>query len=172
MWKLLLLFSHSVVSLQPHGLQHARLPCPSLFSGVCSNSCALNQWCHPIISSSATLFSCFSLSQHQGLFQWVGSLHHVATITRGNSLVVQWLGLHAFTAKGPGPFLGWGAKIPWLPCIAEQILNHWTTREVPVLNLEGCVGINQWRGRKKGRAFCTWGLKLEPQICSVHWEGA
>ena len=32
-------------SLWPHGLQHARLPCPSLFPRVCSNSCPLSQWC-------------------------------------------------------------------------------------------------------------------------------
>ena len=42
----------------PHGLQHARLPCPSPSPGVSSNSCPLSQWCHPTISSSATLFSC------------------------------------------------------------------------------------------------------------------
>ena len=54
-----LLFSYSVVSasLWPHGLQHARLPCPSLSPGVCSNSCQLSQWCHPTISSSVTSFS-------------------------------------------------------------------------------------------------------------------
>ena len=42
-------FSHSVMSdsLQPHGLQHARLPCPLLSPGVCSNSCPLSWWCHP-----------------------------------------------------------------------------------------------------------------------------
>ena len=56
----LLLFSHPVVSssLQPHGLQHARLPCPSLSAGICPNSCSLHQWCHPAISSSNTLFFC------------------------------------------------------------------------------------------------------------------
>ena len=43
--------------LRPHGLQHTRLPCPSLSPGVCSNSCPLSQWCHPIISSSVTTFS-------------------------------------------------------------------------------------------------------------------
>ena len=59
-------------SLWPHGLQQTRLPCPSLSPGVCSNLCPLSQWCHPTISSSVTPFSfCFSLSQHQGLFQWV-----------------------------------------------------------------------------------------------------
>ena len=50
---LLLLFSRWVMSnsLQPHGLQHTRLPCPSPSPGVCSNSCPLSQWCHPAISS-------------------------------------------------------------------------------------------------------------------------
>ena len=45
---LLFLFSRSVVSnsLQPHGLQHTRLPCPSPSPGICSNSCPLSQWCH------------------------------------------------------------------------------------------------------------------------------
>ena len=38
-------------SLQPQGLQHTRLPCSSLSSGVCSNSCPLSQQCHPTISS-------------------------------------------------------------------------------------------------------------------------
>ena len=53
------LFSHSVMSdsLQPHGLQHVRLPCPSPFSRACSNSCPLSRWCHPTISSSVTPFS-------------------------------------------------------------------------------------------------------------------
>ena len=56
---LLLLFSHSVGSnsLQPHELQHARLPCPSLSPGVCSDSCLLSQWCCLTISSSANPFS-------------------------------------------------------------------------------------------------------------------
>ena len=45
-------------SLWPHGLQHTRLPCPSLSPGVCSNSCPLSRWCHPTISSSITPFSC------------------------------------------------------------------------------------------------------------------
>ena len=55
----LLLFSHQVVfnSLWSHGLQHARLPCPSSSSGVSSNSCPLSQWCHPTISFSVALFS-------------------------------------------------------------------------------------------------------------------
>ena len=52
------LFSRLVMSnsLRPHGLQHTRLPCPSLSHRVYSNSYPSSQWCHPTISSSSTLF--------------------------------------------------------------------------------------------------------------------
>ena len=52
-------FSHSVVSnsLWPHGLQHARPPCPSPAPRVYSNSCPLSQWCHPMISFSVVPYS-------------------------------------------------------------------------------------------------------------------
>ena len=52
-------FSRSVMSnsLQPHGLQYARLPCPSPAPRVDSNSCPLRQWCHPTTSSSVIPFS-------------------------------------------------------------------------------------------------------------------
>ena len=46
-------------SLQPHGQQHARLPCPSPTPGACSNSWALNRWCHPTISSSVIPLSSY-----------------------------------------------------------------------------------------------------------------
>ena len=50
---------HSVVSdsWRPNGLQHARLPCPSLSPRACSNSCPLSWWCHKTISSSVIPFS-------------------------------------------------------------------------------------------------------------------
>ena len=56
---LTLLFSHSAVSnsLQPHGLQYTRLPCPSQSSRACSNPCPMSQWCHPTISFSVVPFS-------------------------------------------------------------------------------------------------------------------
>ena len=52
-------FSCSVMSdsLQPYGLQHTRLPCPPPTPGANSNSCPLNQWCHPTISTSVIPFS-------------------------------------------------------------------------------------------------------------------
>ena len=62
------LFSHSVMfdSLQPHGLYHARLPCPSPTPGACPNSCPSNWQCYSTISSSVIMFSsclqCFPAS--------------------------------------------------------------------------------------------------------------
>ena len=62
--RLLLFFSWSVVSdsLRPHGLQHARLPCP------CSKSCQSSWWCHPTISSSVVPFSCLQSFPASGFF--------------------------------------------------------------------------------------------------------
>ena len=44
-------------SLQPHGLQYPRLPCPFLFPGVFSKTCPLSQWCLPTTSSSIICLS-------------------------------------------------------------------------------------------------------------------
>ena len=74
-------------SLQPHELQHARPPCPSLTPGVHSNSCPSNRWCHPAISSSVVPFSSrpqplpasesFPMSQ---LFSWGGQSTGVSAL--------------------------------------------------------------------------------------------
>ena len=64
-------FSHLVVSnpLRPHGLQHARLPCPSPTHRTYSNSCPSSQWCHPTKSSSVIPFSsCFQSFPASGFF--------------------------------------------------------------------------------------------------------
>ena len=78
--------SHSVVSnfLWPHGLQHPRLPCPSMVMDILevyqthvhlvSDTI---QPSHPLSPSSP---AAFNLSQHQGLLQWVGSSHQVANV--------------------------------------------------------------------------------------------
>ena len=69
-------------SLQPHGLQHARLPCPSPSPGDVAQTHV--HWVGNTIQPSHPLSSpsppAFSLSQHQGLFQWLWCLHQVAKI--------------------------------------------------------------------------------------------
>ena len=74
-------FSHSVVSnsLQPHGRQRAKLPCPSPTPGAYTNSCPLSQWSHPTISSSVIPFSsCLQSFPASGSFPWVSPSHQVA----------------------------------------------------------------------------------------------
>ena len=71
--------TQSCLTLCPHGLQHARPPCPSPTLGVHPNSCASSRRCHPAISSSVVPFSScpqslpasesFPMSQ---LFAWGG----------------------------------------------------------------------------------------------------
>ena len=82
-------FSCSVMSgsLPPHGLQHARLPCPSPAPKAYSNSCPLYWWYHPHEMIPSHPPSCpsppaFNPSQHQGLFKWVCSLHQMAKVLK------------------------------------------------------------------------------------------
>ena len=65
-------FSRSVMSnsLPPHGLQHARPPCPSPTPRAYSNSCPLSWWCHPTILSSVIPFSsCLQSFPASGSFE-------------------------------------------------------------------------------------------------------
>ena len=92
-------------SLQPHGLQHARLPCPSPTPGVCSNSCPLSQWCHPDISSAVVPFSsCLQSCPASGSFQMsqfftssgqsigVSALASVLLMNIQDSFPIRWTG--------------------------------------------------------------------------------
>ena len=62
--------AQSCLTLWPHGLQHARPPCPSPTPGVYPNPCPLSRWCHPTISSSVFPFSsCLQFFPASGSFQ-------------------------------------------------------------------------------------------------------
>ena len=112
--KLLLLFNHSVVSnaLWPHGLQHARLPCPSPTPRVCSNSCPLSQWSHPTILSSVFLSSCLQSFPPSGsfpmsrLFAWGGQSTGTTPSASVLPMNIQgwfpigWTGLISLQARG------------------------------------------------------------------------
>ena len=72
-------FSSVAQSLSP--VQLSATPCTAARQASPSNSSTLGRWCHPTISSSVIPFSShLNLSQHQGLFQWVSSLHQVAKV--------------------------------------------------------------------------------------------
>ena len=69
-FQVLIQFICSVMSdsLWPHGLQHARLPCPSPTPGACSNSRPSTLWCHPTISSSVISSFCLQSFSASGSF--------------------------------------------------------------------------------------------------------
>ena len=104
-------FSH-VPSLRPHGLQHARLPCPSPTPRTCSNSCPTSRWCHPTISSSLVPFSScpqslpasesFPMSQ---LFAWGGRSTGVSALAsflpkKSQGWSSEWTGWISLQSRG------------------------------------------------------------------------
>ena len=93
-------FSRSVMSnsLQPHGLQNARPPCPSPTPRVYSNSWPLSRWCHPIISSSVIPFS-----SHLQSFPASGSFQMSQFFTSGG----QSIGVSASTSVLPTNIQDW-----------------------------------------------------------------
>ena len=109
---LILLFSWSVTfnSLWPHGLQHARLPCPLPSLGTCSNSCPLSPWCHPTISSSVIPFSCPQSFPASGSFlmsqlftsggQSIGASASVLPVNNQSWLLLELTGLISLLSKG------------------------------------------------------------------------
>ena len=99
------------VSLKLHGLQHARLPFPSLSPGVCSDSCPLSQWCYLTISSSVIPFSsCLQSFPTSGSFPvshffasgeeniWASVSAHPKNIQGWSPL--GWTGLSSLQSKG------------------------------------------------------------------------
>ena len=110
----LMLVSCSVVSvsLWPHGLQHARLPCLS-FPGACSNLCPLSRWCHATISSSVLPFSsCLQSFPASGSFpmsqlftsggQSIGASASTSVLPVNNQgwFPLGWTGLISLESKG------------------------------------------------------------------------
>ena len=105
-------------SLWPHGLQHTRLPCPSLFPWVCSNSCPLSRWCHPNISSSVAHFSfCPRFSSCPQSFPESGSFPMSRLFTSGG----QKYGSFSFNISPSNEYSGQiSFRIGWFDLLAVQ----------------------------------------------------
>ena len=94
--------AQSCLTLPPHGLQHARLPCTSPTPGACSNSCPSSRWCHPTISSSGEgncnilQYSCLKNPVDRGA--WWAAIHR---LTKNQTQLTQ-LSMHACIGEGNG----------------------------------------------------------------------
>ena len=116
-------------SLQPHGLQHARPPCPSPTPGVHSDSHRLSQWCHPTISSTVVPFS-----SHFQFFLASGSFSNESV------LLIRWPKYWSFSFSiiPSSDYSGLiSSKMDWLDLLAVQgtlknLLQHHSSKE-PIL---------------------------------------
>ena len=123
-------FNRSVVadSLWPHGLQHARPPCPSPILGVYSNSCPLSRWCHPTIASSVVPFSsCLQSFPTSGSFQ----MSQFST-SGGQSIGVSASGLTDFRSWLHHS-LGMTQHCQWSSCL-QFPLHHFSVEDACVSN--------------------------------------
>ena len=103
----------SCMTLWPHRLQHARLPCPLPSPGMCSDSCPLSQLCHPTILSSVVPFSsCLQSFPASGSFamsqffasggQSIGASASASVLSMNLQgwLPLGWTGLVSLQSKG------------------------------------------------------------------------
>ena len=157
-------------SLQPHGLQHSRLPCSSLSPRVHSNSCPLSRGCHPTISSSTTLFSfCLQSFPASGSFpvsllfescgQSIGFSFSISPSNEYSGLIsfkIDWFDLLAVqgTLKSllqhPLDFLGW---------IIFKLLNlnlYWNVNEQSFTWWQRLTGISFLQAVNHGSSVGKW----------------
>ena len=144
-------------SLWPHGLQHARLPCPLPTLGACSNSCPLSQWCHLTIS-----FSIIPFSSCPQVFTASGSLPRSQFFASGGQSIQE------------------KAKVGWFERIAlKHVYYHmWNSWPVQVRCMKQgthtwCSGTTQRDGVKRevGVEFRTGGTHVHPWLIHVDvWQ--
>ena len=92
-------------TLRPHGLQHARPPCPSPTPGVYSNSCPLSRWCHTAISSSVFPFN----------------LSQIRVFSNESALRIRWPKYWSFSFSPSNEYSGLiSFRIDWLDLFAVQ----------------------------------------------------
>ena len=98
-------------SLWPHGIQHARPPCPAPTPRVYSNSRPLSRWCHPIISSSIVPFF-----PHLQSF-WASQSLQMSQLFASSG---QSIGVSALASVLPKNTQGYSFRMDWLDLLAVQ----------------------------------------------------
>ena len=109
------LVTQSCLTLQPHGPEHARPPCPSPAPRVYPNSCSLSWWCRPTISSSVIPFSSFLQS-----FRASGSQSSFPTSER-----------KSYSVSFPWPFPRMDSKLWVLPLFIASPLFFFFSQSSP-----------------------------------------
>ena len=124
--------------LQSHGLQLARVPCPSLSPGVCSNLCLLSWWCHPTISSSVTPFSSCPQS-----FPASGSFPMSQLFTSGGQSIRALASASVLPKNIQDWFLlGWTGLISLLSKVLSRVFSSTTDRKHQFFNVQSSLWTN------------------------------
>ena len=141
----LLLLSGSVLShsLWPHGLRHARLPCPSPSPRACSNLCPLNWWCHPTISSN------LSPSLSAVLSFWESGSFPLSQLSTSGG---QSLEASASASVLPMNIQGWfplelTGLISWKPSGLLRVLSNTTIKKHQFFGTQPSLWSNSWQDR-------------------------
>ena len=137
------------LTLWPHGLQDARLPCPSLSPGVCSNSCPRSLWCHPTISSSVSAFShCPQISRASG-----------SSPMNESALHIRWPKYWSFSISPSNEYSGMiSFRIDWfdLPAVRlSRVFSNTTVQKHQLFSTKPSLGSNSH--------ICTW-LVEKPEL--------
>ena len=142
-------------SLQPHGLQHAKLPHPSPALRACTNSCPLSQWSHPTISSSVIPFSSCPQS-----FPLSGSFPMIRLITSGGQSSGAWASasILPMNIQGWFPFglTGLFSLHPGDSWESSQTLQFQSINSSALNLLCGPTHIHTWLLEKKPTALTKW----------------
>ena len=146
--------------LQPHGLQHARPPCPSPTPGIYWYSCALSRWCHPAISSSVvrplllppSIFSSIRVFSNESVFRlrWPKYWSFSFSISPSNeypglvSFRMDWLDLLAVQGTLKSLLQHHSSKVSVLQCSAFFMVQlshpYMTTGKTIALTRQTCFG--------------------------------
>ena len=114
-------------SLWPHGLQHARPPCPSPTPGVYSNSSPFSRWCHPTISSSVVPFS-----SHLQSFPASGSFQMSQLFASGGQIIGVSVSASVFPMNIQDWFpLGWSG---WISLLSKGLSRVFPTPQFKSVN--------------------------------------
>ena len=133
------------MTLWSHGLYLARLPCPSLYPGVCANSCPLRWWCYLTMSSSVTPFSsCFQSFPSSGCFP------------------KRWL----FTSGGQS--IGVSFSFSIIPSKEYSGLISFRIDRFDLLVFQGALkSLLQLHSSKAWKIYCTKWIELAGALCSL-----
>ena len=168
-------------SLRPHGLQHARPPCPSPTPGVYSNSCPLSWWCYPTISSSVVSFKEIQPIHPKGNHSWIFIGRTDVEAETPNTLATWCEELthlkdpDAGKAGGVGDDRGWDGwteSRTWWTLVWVGLGSWWWSGKPGVLQSMGSQRVGQdwlteWNWTWKRNIFFYWEYKRNRQLYIV-----